>query len=63
MAEDELKYATNAELSLKLDKLKEEFEDKKSIMAKAYQDMMALHEEYMVVKELFDKRTGNANAE
>ena len=63
MAEDELKYATNAELSLKLDKLKEKFEDKKSIMAKAYQDMMALHEEYMVVKELFDKRTGNTNAE
>lgn len=53
-------YMSNAELSLKMDKLREEFEDRKSIIAKAYEDMIELNKEYAIVEKIFKKRTGEA---
>lgn len=60
MEENEYTYMSNAELSLKMDKLREEFEDRKSIIAKAYEDMIELNKEYAIVEKIFKKRTGEA---
>lgn len=58
MEENEYMYMSNGELSLKMDKLREEFEDRKSIIAKAYEDMIELNKEYAIVEKIFKKRTG-----
>ena len=58
MEESEYIYMSNSELSLKMDKLREEFEDRKSIIAKAYEDMIELNKEYAIVEKIFKKRTG-----
>ena len=58
MEENEYTYMSNGELSLKMDKLREEFEDRKSIIAKAYEDMIELNKEYAIVEKIFKKRTG-----
>lgn len=58
MEENEYIYMSNGELSLKMDKLREEFEDRKSIIAKAYEDMIELNKEYVIVEKIFKKRTG-----
>lgn len=58
MEENEYIYMSNGELSLKMDKLREEFEDRKSIIAKAYEDMIELNKEYAIVEKIFKKRTG-----
>lgn len=60
MEENDYTYMSNAELSLKMDKLREEFEDRKSIIAKAYEDMIELNKEYTIVEKIFKKRTGEA---
>ena len=60
MEENEYIYMSNGELSLKMDKLREEFEDRKSIIAKAYEDMIELNKEYAIVEKIFKKRTGEA---
>lgn len=60
MEENEYTYMSNGELSLKMDKLREEFEDRKSIIAKAYEDMIELNKEYAIVEKIFKKRTGEA---
>lgn len=60
MEENDYTYMSNAELSLKMDKLREEFEDRKSIIAKAYEDMIELNKEYAIVEKIFKKRTGEA---
>lgn len=60
MEEKEYIYMSNGELSLKMDKLREEFEDRKSIIAKAYEDMIELNKEYAIVEKIFKKRTGEA---
>lgn len=58
MEENDYTYMSNGELSLKMDKLREEFEDRKSIIAKAYEDMIELNKEYAIVEKIFKKRTG-----
>ena len=58
MEKNEYIYMSNGELSLKMDKLREEFEDRKSIIAKAYEDMIELNKEYAIVEKIFKKRTG-----
>ena len=58
MEENEYTYMSNGELSLKMDKLREEFEDRKSIIAKAYEDMIELNKEYAIVEKIFKKRIG-----
>ena len=58
MEENEYIYMSNGELSIKMDKLREEFEDRKSIIAKAYEDMIELNKEYAIVEKIFKKRTG-----
>lgn len=60
MGENDYTYMSNGELSLKMDKLREEFEDRKSIIAKAYEDMIELNKEYAIVEKIFKKRTGEA---
>ena len=56
MEENEYTYMSNGELSLKMDKLREEFEDRKSIIAKAYEDMIELNKEYAIVEKIFKKQ-------
>lgn len=49
---------TNNELKEKLKALSNQFEDKKTIIARAYADMKELQSEYETVESILNKREG-----
>ncbi len=53
--------ATNDELKEELKKLVNDFEDEKTVIAKAYAKMTALQQQYQEIEQVLNKREGGIN--
>lgn len=53
--------ATNEELKDELKKLVNEFEDEKTVIARAYAKMTALQRQYQEIEQVLNKREGGIN--
>lgn len=56
---ENISLATNDELKEEMRRLLNEFEDEKTVIAKAYAKMNALKQQYQEISKILDKREGN----
>lgn len=54
---EDYELMSNKELSDKLENLEEEYEVSKMAASKLLEEMAKLNEEYLAIKEIYDKRT------